>query len=113
MRETGDLDNQEIVRALRLDVAAEMDATHIYTAQAFRIKNPVIKNSLLSIANEERVHSGELLRLIMEIDMNEAAFLDKGMREVEEREQLEHHVIVEMMAEEIRDRKMRNIYAEH
>jgi rubrerythrin len=102
MREAGDLDNEEIVRALRLDLAAEQDATHIYTAQAARTRNQAVKNTLLDIANEEKVHTGELMRLIMELDKDEVGWLDKGFNEVETREHLEHEVCVQMMAESLR-----------
>ena len=102
MREAGDLNSEEIVRALRLDLAAEQDATHIYTAQAARIKNPVVSHTLLDIANEEKVHTGELMRLIMELDPSEVALIDRGFNEVETREHLEHEVCVQMMAESLR-----------
>ena len=54
----------ELIRAIRLDVAAEEEATHIYTAQAEATDNPIAKRVLLDIAREERVHSGEFLRLL-------------------------------------------------
>jgi rubrerythrin len=102
MKQTGDLDTHEITRALRLDIAAEEDATHIYTAQADRITIPAVKRTLLDIADEERVHAGELLRLIQEVDDTEAKFMAQGMREVEEREHLEHEMVVEMMADHLK-----------
>ena len=53
MRSGGNLNKEETIRALRLDIAAEQDATHIYSAQADRIDNPVVRNTLLDIAREE------------------------------------------------------------
>lgn len=100
MREEGDLDTHETARALRLDLAAEEDAIHLYTAQADRTTNPAVKNSLLSIADEERVHAGEFLRLIQEMDSNEAKLLAQGIEEVEAREKLEDDM-VEMIAESL------------
>lgn len=112
MRESGDLNSEEIIRGLRLDLAAEQDATHIYTAQANRIKNPVVRDALLDIASEERVHAGELLRLIMEMDPEERKFVAQGFSEVETREKLEHQIILQEMVDTIKgslqDRK-RNI----
>jgi rubrerythrin len=102
MRDEGDLNTEETIRALRLGIAAEQDATHIYTAQAARIKTPFVKRSLLDIANEERVHAGELTRLIMELDPEESMLLDKGFQEVEDREELEHRAIVQMMVAELK-----------
>ena len=49
----------ELVRAIRLDVAAEEEATHIYDAQADATDNALAREVLLDIANEERVHVGE------------------------------------------------------
>ncbi len=45
------------------------------------------------------MHAGELLRLIQEMDPEEAKFLAQGMREVETREKLEHDMALDMMAE--------------
>lgn len=101
MRKEGDLDTKDIVRALRLDIAAEEDATHIYTAQADRITNPVVKNTLLSIADEERVHIGEFQRLIQHLNLSETNTLAEGAREVEQRERLEHIACVDILAEEL------------
>jgi rubrerythrin len=103
MRESGDLASEEIIRGLRLDLAAEQDATHIYTAQAARIKNPVVSHTLLDIANEERVHAGELLRLIMQMDPEERKFTAQGFNEVETREKLEHQIILDVLVNDIKD----------
>jgi rubrerythrin len=99
MKKEGNLDSGETIRALRLDVAAEEDATHLYTAQAGRIDQPAVKNSLLSVADEERVHAGEFTRLIKELDPRERQLLAQGAREVETREKLEHDGTVDMMVE--------------
>ena len=99
MRPTGDLDVHEIVRALRLDVAAEQDAVNLYSAQADRIAHPKVKNSLLSIADEERVHTGELVRLIEFLNPSESQLLKEGAAEVEEREKIEHQACVDYMVE--------------
>jgi len=99
MRKEGPLDREETVRALRLDLTAEEDATHLYTAQAARVDNLTVKDNLLSIADEERVHADEFIRLIQELDKREAGLLAQGVREVENREKLEHDGTVDMMTE--------------
>ena len=50
---------QELVRALRLDLAAEHEAVHIYLAHADATDNALAKAVLTDIADEERVHAGE------------------------------------------------------
>ncbi len=75
----------ELIRAIRLDVAAEEEATHIYTAQAEATDDPVAKRVLLDIAREERVHSGEFLRLLSILtEGEEDATHAEGAREVDE-----------------------------
>ncbi len=76
----------EIVRALRLDIASELEATHLYTAQAEAINpvdDPKIVRMLIDIADEERIHAGEFLRLIEALDGRETELIQKGREEVE------------------------------
>ena len=73
----------ELVRALRLDLAAEHEATHTYMAHADETDNPLAKAMLIDIANEERVHVGEFARLIALLTGDEDDFLKKGTLEVD------------------------------
>lgn len=77
------LTDGELVRALRLDLAAEEEATHTYMAHAEATDNPLAKAVLIDIANEERVHVGEFARLISLLTGDEDAFLQKGTQEVD------------------------------
>jgi len=43
----------ELVRAIRLAVAAEQEAVHMYTAQAEAAQDPLAKKVLLGIARRE------------------------------------------------------------
>ncbi len=54
----------ELLRAIRLDFAAEYEAIHIYMAQAEATDHPLARKVLTDIADEERVHAGEFARLI-------------------------------------------------
>jgi rubrerythrin len=76
------LNKEELIRALRLDLAGELEAIHAYTAHADATEDSLAKKVLLSIADEERVHCGELIELIKKITGDEAEFLDKGASEV-------------------------------
>jgi rubrerythrin len=75
----------EIVRGLRLALAAEEDAINTYTSLADSIDNELVKKSLLEIADEERVHVGELQELINTLEKDEEALLHKGSDEVIEK----------------------------
>lgn len=73
----------ELVRAMRLNLAAEHEAVHIYLAHAEATDNALAKAVLTDIANEERVHAGEFSRLIAILTGDEDEYLEKGTREVE------------------------------
>ncbi|MCU0914239.1 MAG: Rubrerythrin [Planctomycetes bacterium] len=72
----------ELLRALRLNLAAEEEAAHLYTAHADATDNELAKKVLLEIADEERVHKGEFQRLISILSKEEDAFLAEGAEEV-------------------------------
>jgi len=75
----------ELVRALRMNVAAEEEATALYEAHADATDNPIARKVLLDVANEERVHVGEFIRLIdILTDGEEKAWMDNGYAEVDE-----------------------------
>lgn len=80
----GGINNEELVREIRLMVAEEYKAVNTYTRLAESTNNKLAIEVLTSIANEELVHAGEFLRLLKEIDPNEHDFYDDGADEVEE-----------------------------
>ncbi len=78
------LTTDELVRAIRLDLAAEHEAVHLYLAHAEATDNPLAKKVLIDIANEERVHAGEFGRLLSILTGDEDALLAQGAQEVDE-----------------------------
>jgi len=78
------LTNDELIRAIRLDLAAEHEAVHLYLAHAEASDNPLARKVLVDIANEERVHAGEFARLISILAGDEDALLAQGAQEVNE-----------------------------
>ncbi|MHB9038639.1 MAG: manganese catalase family protein [Armatimonadota bacterium] len=75
----------ELIRALRLNIAAEEEATALYEAHADATDDPIAKKVLLDIANEERVHVGEFIELISILTQREEeAWLANGAAEVRE-----------------------------
>jgi rubrerythrin len=77
------LTKEELIRAIRLNIAAEHEATHTYMAHAEATDNPLAKAVLIDIANEERVHVGEFARLVAILTGDEDEFLKKGTQEVD------------------------------
>lgn len=73
----------ELIRAIRLDIAGELEAIHLYQAHADATDNELVKEVLLDIANEERVHVGELQRLLTILLPDEADLLAEGAAEVD------------------------------
>ncbi|MDD2463305.1 MAG: ferritin family protein [Desulfobulbus sp.] len=78
------LTDAELVRAIRFMVAAEYEAIQLYMQLAESTDNALAITVLKDIADEERVHAGEFLRLLHELEPEEAKFYAEGAEEVEE-----------------------------
>jgi rubrerythrin len=74
---------EELTRAIRIDIAGELEAIHLYQAHAQATDNELVKEVLLDIADEERVHVGELQRLLTLLLDDEAELLAQGKAEVD------------------------------
>jgi rubrerythrin len=72
------LTDEELIRAIRFMVAAEYEAIQLYMQLAESTDNR------LAIADEERVHAGEFLRLLHELAPDEEKFYAEGAEEVQE-----------------------------
>ncbi len=77
------LNRNELIRAIRLFIADEYEAIQVYTQLAESIEDELAKEILLDIANEERVHAGEFLRLLYTLAPEEETFYKQGAEEVE------------------------------
>jgi rubrerythrin len=77
------LTDEELVRAIRFMVAAEYEATQMYMQLAESTDNKLAVAVLKDIADEERVHVGEFLKLLYELAPDEKVLYDKGAVEVE------------------------------
>ena len=78
------LTHEELVRAIRFTVASECEATQLYMQLAESIDNKLAVKVLKSVADEERVHIGEFLRLLRELAPDEEKFYARGAKEVED-----------------------------
>ncbi len=76
--------HEELIRAIRFMVAAEYEAVQLYMQLAESTDNKLAIAVLKDIADEERVHAGEFLRLLRELAPDEEKFYAEGTEEVEE-----------------------------
>ena len=78
------LTHQELVRSIRLMVTDEYEAVSIYTQLAESTDNELARRLLIDIADEERVHAGEFLKLLSVLAPDVTALYAQGAAEVEE-----------------------------
>ena len=90
------LTKAEVIRAIRYSIAAEYEAIQLYMQLAESLDDKLAKEVLIDVANEERVHAGEFLRLLKHLAPEEEGCYREGAEEVEE------------MMEEMVDAEMRN-----
>lgn len=78
-----EMTENDIIRQL---IVEEQDAVISYTERAERVSNPKVRDVLLSIAEEEKVHAGELSALLSEYDPEHDLAMNEGRQEVEDME---------------------------
>ncbi len=78
------LTKSELIRAVRFMVAAEYEAVQLYMQLAESTDDKLAQEVLIDIADEERVHAGEFLRLLHKLAPDEQKFYDEGAEEVQE-----------------------------
>ena len=78
------ISDQELIRSIRFMIAAEYEAIQLYMQLAESTDNKLAIEVLKDIADEERIHAGEFLRLLKELDPDEEKFYAEGAEEVEE-----------------------------
>ncbi len=78
------LTHAELVRAIRFMIAAEYEAVQLYLQLVESIDDELAMEVLKDIADEERVHAGEFLRLLKHLEPDEERLYAEGAEEVEE-----------------------------
>ena len=76
--------DRELTRALRDAIIAEEGAIKQYETVVDATDNDMAKKVLQSIADEERIHVGELQKLLTLLLSDEQEKLDDGAKEVED-----------------------------
>jgi rubrerythrin len=77
------LTQEELIRAIRFSISAEYEAIQLYMQLAESTDNEKAKAVLVDVANEEREHVGEFLRVLRELAPDEEQFYRAGAEEVE------------------------------
>ncbi len=76
------MNNNELIQALRVDIAGELEAIIGYEAHAMATDDQRVKKVLTHIADEERQHVGELQQLLYILSPNDMEKTEKGRQEV-------------------------------
>lgn len=76
--------DEELLQALRIDVAGEMEAIFLYDAHVQATENEAARKVLADIRDEEREHVGELITLMRHLDPTETQTFFEGKEEVQE-----------------------------
>jgi rubrerythrin len=75
------LSKKELERAIRFSIAAEYEAVQIYEQIVEAAEDPKIKAVITDKINEEKVHAGQFLGILFELDLNESKYYDQGAKE--------------------------------
>lgn len=75
---------EELIQAIRLDIASELEAIYIYDAHVQATDNEAAKKVIADIRDEEKAHVGELMTLLRVLDPEEAEHFASGEDEVRE-----------------------------
>jgi rubrerythrin len=78
------LTKRELTRAVRMALAAEEEAIHLYEAVADATENKLAAAVFQDVANEEREHAGEFQRLLNILLPDEEGLMAHGAKEVDE-----------------------------
>lgn len=72
----------ELLQALRIDIASELEAIYLYDAHSTATDDPVAKKVLADIRDEEVEHVGELMALMRYLDPSVDSLMQEGQNEV-------------------------------
>lgn len=78
------LTQEELIRTIRFSIAAEFEAIQLYEQIAETTDNEQVKEIMLDIADEEKVHVGEFLHILKSVSPDDEKFYDEGEKEAKE-----------------------------
>jgi len=80
------MSNDELLQALRVDIAGELEAIIGYEAHAMATSDTRVKKVLAHIADEERQHVGELQQLLFMLNPKEQQLHEQGKQSVQQQQ---------------------------
>ena len=75
------LTKEELIRAIRFNIASEYEAIQLYDQLAESIDDNDAIKLLREIADDEKVHAGNFLKLLEKLDPDESDFYKEGAKE--------------------------------
>lgn len=81
------MSGDELLQALRVDLAGELEAIIGYEAHAMSTTDERVKKVLSHIADEERQHVGELQQLLFIMSPQDAQKTQKGIQAIQQQQQ--------------------------
>lgn len=79
------LDPQQLAQAIRLDMAAELDAINLYITHVNSTDDPLIKGMIQHIIDEEKEHLAEFEQILFRLDQLQYDKAGAAWKEMEER----------------------------
>jgi rubrerythrin len=77
------MSDSELARAIRLNIAAEVDAINLYAAHMDATDNEAARRILAHIIDEEKEHLAEFLELLKILDPKQAAELGEAKAKID------------------------------
>ncbi len=75
------IDKNALIADIFADIKGELDTIDMYDRHIAESSDPTVKNILSSIRDEEKVHCGELAKLLKYLDPQFGHLLEKGEKE--------------------------------
>jgi rubrerythrin len=79
------MEREDLIQALRIDIASELEAMFLYDAHARGTSDPLVKKTFEEIRDEEREHMGELIACLRHVAPGETDLMLEGQGEVMEK----------------------------
>ena len=80
------MSNEELVQAIRVDIADEYEAIIGYEAHSMATGDERVKKVLMHIADEERRHVGELQEVLYMLSPKDSQFMEEGKQKIKEQQ---------------------------
>ena len=84
IQQNSNMPNEEIAQKIRKDIIGEFEAIIQYEQHAMTSNNIKMQKLWKDIANEEKVHIGELMEALFYFDPDSKMQYDKGVKEFED-----------------------------